>query len=74
MKYTKRKPLHDKCEKPMPSFFMSDCTRPCGKTAKAERYFDNPKAKPMSLCGIHANQARRAGYNVKNLGETNDSK
>lgn len=70
MKYVKHKPLHDKCDKPMPSFFMSDGTRPCGKTAKAECYFDNPKAKPMSLCGIHANQAKRRGLDVRYIGET----
>ena len=37
----------------------------CGRPAKYERLFDDPKAKPMRLCGIHARQARLRGYVVK---------
>ena len=66
MKYTKHKPAHDKCKHRIMDLGYGFI---CGRPAKAERFFDNPKAKPMSLCGIHANQARRAGYTVKNLVE-----
>ena len=41
----------------------------CGKPAKYERLFTDPKAKPMRLCGIHGNQAKRKGYIVKLIGE-----
>ena len=44
-------------------------TSVCGNPSKYERLFDDPKAKPMRLCGIHANQAKRKGYNVKLIGE-----
>lgn len=42
---------------------------PCGNPVKYERFFTDPKAKPMRLCGIHARQAERKGYVVKLIGE-----
>lgn len=69
MKYIKRKPLHDKCEHRMhyPKINFS-CA--CGKPVKAECYYKGPKCKPMVLCGIHANQAKRRGCDVRYIGET----
>lgn len=72
MKYTKHKPPHDKCEHQI-TYDYCALSLLCGRPAKDERFFDNHKAKPMRLCGIHANQARRAGYTVKNIGEKHDS-
>ena len=43
--------------------------QPCLSPAKYERFFDDPKAKPMRLCGIHARQAKRNGFVVKLIGE-----
>ena len=68
MNYIKRKPLHDKCEHRALRDWGWSYT--CGKPAKAECYYKGPKCKPMVLCGIHANQAKRRGCDVRYLGET----
>ena len=41
----------------------------CHKPAKYERLFTDPKAKPMRLCGVHGNQAKRRGFIVKLIGQ-----
>ena len=67
MKYIKRKPLHDKCEHRMQGDWAF-WSYACGKPAKAECYYKGPKCKPMVLCGIHANQAKRKGCDVREIG------
>ena len=44
-------------------------TSVCGKPAKYEWHFTDPKAKPMRLCGVHGNQAKRRGFIVKLIGQ-----
>ena len=67
MKYIKCKPLHDKCEHRV--WITRHRGVICGITAVAECYYNGPKFKPMSLCGIHANQAKRKGCDVRYIGE-----
>ena len=69
MNYVKRKPLHDKCEHRIHSSPRSVFSYFCGRPAKAECYYKGPKCKPMVLCGIHANQAKRRGCDVRYIGE-----
>ena len=70
MKYIKRKPLHDKCEHRMHRDYIAPSSYYyCGKPAKAECYYKGPKCKPMVLCGIHANQAKRKGRDVREIGD-----
>ena len=66
MNYIKRKPLHDKCEHRIHGSYTSYI---CRRPVKAECYYKGPKCKPMVLCGIHANQAKRKGCDVRYLGE-----
>ena len=69
MKHVKNNPP-ELCEERIPMRGMNMYrTKPCYRTAKYERLFDDPKAKPMRLCGIHARQAKRKGYVVKPIGE-----
>ena len=72
MNYIKHKPLHDKCEHIVSDFIITGLrySNACGRTAKAECYYNGPKFKPMVLCGIHANQAKRRGLDVRYIGET----
>ena len=37
----------------------------CGKPAKYLRDFNDPKAKPQHLCGIHANMLKKRGIKVR---------
>lgn len=66
MKHVKKKPP-ELCEQLIESMYVH--TWFCHKTAKYERLFDDPKAKPMRLCGNCARQAKRRGYTVKSIGE-----
>ena len=67
MKHVKNK-SPELCEERTDAFLWHN-RRICGRLAKYERLFDDPKAKPMRLCGIHARQAKRRGYKVEPIGE-----
>lgn len=61
MKTTKPKPVA-MCE----ARYFGD--PPCGKPAKALRYFfDDPSFKPMYVCGVHARMFRKRGYRVEDI-------